>query len=736
MRTLTDTLKKAQQAGTLSPIYKIVLTKGAMTYTYDKTRILPSKHDEQMYSQTAEVVLDNSDGTLTDIDLKGFDGVISYGVISSAGEEYSACAPLAVIDQQFDSTPNKLTCTLFLEGIPNLMMVDEAKQSYIPDEDDEETVKDLIEGVCEATLDCFAHCISYEVIWDDGYDTLADTYMPKDGFRIYVGSSRLAALRKLLDYTSNVPRFRADGKIHIMKPVTSGTTYDYEYSLESGHVFFSKAYRNSVVIPNKVWVISREDDDPQYSGEAEVEGYDSLPANVKKRKYVQMRLESSDQATSIAEALLVKAEMGCKRGQAEVPLNVGAEVFDYDKVTDSRQGDARTGNLGYVHRRFGPDTWRMTFGFGNWYEYLQYQKTLKELEVYTGQYFDRLSVGNLYVENIQAGSLNMVWIDPDGNIDLSKIGDTLDNLPDGEVYARVKSLHLSAEGGIKLDENVIYSPGYNPTEKEKRIAKLATAPTDPELDDFWLDTSVTPNLWKRWNGSAWVKATPATSVTTDGIVLLDQVQIGTYGLVKSTCIRQGEIRLDSCYGDLGDIDGNLDDLADGATWGRIRIACTDGNGYMELNSLTKVDGLWYNQAGVKISSSVGIDIFGPGTALRTRASDGGAIQCYVGSDGSIYAGGGAIKLNSSGLTVLGTSKLIFYSGATFCGTIDPESGGDLYIGVSKRLQISTGQGMKVPEKSSNPLSPVGGVLYYDTTKNLLCYYRSGVGWRILQDNPY
>ena len=126
MRELSATLKAGQQAGALNPLYKITLTKGASSYTYEEDRILPSEHDEEMYSHRAKIVLYNEDHELDDKDLKGYDAVISYGF----GKEYLATAPLSVIDQQFDSDPNKLICTLDLEGMPNLMAEDEALQLY------------------------------------------------------------------------------------------------------------------------------------------------------------------------------------------------------------------------------------------------------------------------------------------------------------------------------------------------------------------------------------------------------------------------------------------------------------------------------------------------------------------------------------------------------------------------------------------------------------------------------
>jgi hypothetical protein len=232
MRELSDALLKAQQAVTKNPVYKVVLTKtGATSYTYYKDRILPSKHDEEMYSQKAEIILDNADGELNDLDLKGYDAVISYGF----GSEYSATASLSVIDQQFDSDPNKLTCTLFLEGMPNLMAQDEASENYIPESDDPKTVKTLIREIAGDTgvtmLPCFNHCQKYNVVFDSE-DDLIGSYKPCDGFRIYTSGSRLAAIRRLLDYTGCLMLAKADGKLHVLLPTTSGEVYDYEYSLE------------------------------------------------------------------------------------------------------------------------------------------------------------------------------------------------------------------------------------------------------------------------------------------------------------------------------------------------------------------------------------------------------------------------------------------------------------------------------------------------------------------------
>ncbi len=473
MRTLSATLLAKQKSIQLDPLYKISLTRpGQTSYTYDRTRILAiDPHEEQSYSQKATVYLDNSDKALSGIDLKGYTAVISYGQQTSAGAEYSDCAPLTVIGQRFNSAPGELDCVLLMEGIPDLMADDRASQSYIPDDTDTTVVKDLLINIITATISCYGHCKPYDVVFDSE-DSLIDSYMPKSSFRIYTNGSRLAAIRRLLDFTGCTMLVKADGKIHIFVPTTTGTSYDYEYSLASGeHTFLAKTYTKRLVIPNYVIVKSLDDDDPQYSGSATDPSYSLL----EKREYHQMKLTSNDQATSIAQAVISKAQIQAEGGSGSVPINAGAEVLDYVKITDQRENDYRTGNIGYIRRRVivKKRIWEMVFGFGGWASVKDLLKTL-EVNSDAGQVFSRLSVKDLYAENIQTDNLDIAWIDPEGNIDLSQIGDNLDNLPDGEVYARVKAVHLD-NGGLKIDDACIYKAGYDPSTK---------MPGDADLDDI------------------------------------------------------------------------------------------------------------------------------------------------------------------------------------------------------------------------------------------------------------
>ncbi len=136
--------------------------------------------------------------------------------------------------------------------------------------------------------------------------------------------------------------------------------YDYEYSLGSGvHVFLSKALRNSLVDPNKVTV-----SDDTYEGSAtDATSYALQPIE----DFLTATLTSNAQATSIAEAMIAQAVMNGQRGKATCPINLGAEIYDYVKVTDSRQSDSRVGNLGYIKWWWDrlASEYNMTFSFGN-----------------------------------------------------------------------------------------------------------------------------------------------------------------------------------------------------------------------------------------------------------------------------------------------------------------------------------------------------------------------------------
>lgn len=111
-------------------LHKIVLTKsGETTQTYDNdastNRIIDLKHWEGDWFQTAEVIIDDREGNVSSINLVGYQGVISYGYRTGAGDEYAGMAPLKVIVQRLDYLPDQV-CVLSLSGKGNQMAEDKA----------------------------------------------------------------------------------------------------------------------------------------------------------------------------------------------------------------------------------------------------------------------------------------------------------------------------------------------------------------------------------------------------------------------------------------------------------------------------------------------------------------------------------------------------------------------------------------------------------------------------------
>ena len=431
MQTLSATLLAAQKPRIRKALAKIVLTSGATTKTYQETGanpILDIKRSAAPWNQTAQVVLDNSDGVLTDLDLKGYKGVISFGATTSAGAEYSAKPPLWVIGYQLLSwatgKSGRLTCSLSLAGIPNLLGEDKANVIYAPDDTDTKTVKTLIRQIAgdtgETILTCYNHTTLYNVVFDSE-DALIDVFQPKDGFRISVGSNRRDKLKELLSYTNCVARFENDGKIHIFVPViststawvantayvvgdtviptvaneveykctTAGTSgasqptwptevgetvsdgtvtwtvsYDYDYRLASTyHTFFNKSYRKRLVIPNYQVVESHPSHGDGFTGFAEdTESSDLMEIRATP---LQLRLASNAQATSIATARIAHYKLDAERGSGFSPMNVGAEEYDFVKIKDSREVDYRVGNVGYINEHYTPGRFEFDFRFGS-----------------------------------------------------------------------------------------------------------------------------------------------------------------------------------------------------------------------------------------------------------------------------------------------------------------------------------------------------------------------------------
>lgn len=356
--TLTQNQKRMGDA-----LVRLVLTQqgNGNTYSYglDTTnRILTLSHGEQEWAQTAQVLIDNRDKNLTALALEGYVGVISWGYKDpTQGEEYAATAPLTVIAGKGDSIPGELVTSLSLAGLFNLWGEQEATEAYTPDRINTDTVRTILDAIAGATLTCFNTSPAHTITYDSGYDdSIINAFTPKDAFSIAKGESRLSAFRKVLNYTKCKTRVRNDSgtaTIHIFQPTITGTSYDYEFNdaiAAANHNFFDKSVRTRLVLPNRVVVMNHPDDEDSYIGGAtDAASYAALG----NQYYIQVeyvRADSHAQCALIAQAILQRHQLAAEKGHGIAPLNVGQEVMDYVKITDSRAGDTRVGNIGFLNR--------------------------------------------------------------------------------------------------------------------------------------------------------------------------------------------------------------------------------------------------------------------------------------------------------------------------------------------------------------------------------------------------
>lgn len=363
-------------------LVKLVLTQqasGGGSYTYDNdsttNRIIVLKQPEKEWSQAATVLIDNRDNNLTALALEGYSGVISWGFNDpTAGDEYSATAPLEVFSQKADTIlrqpQSDLLVTLTLKGLFDMWDDDRASVAYEPSSTSTDTVKTILDAIAGATMACFSHCKAHTITYDSGYatNTKINTYKPADYFQVGFNESRLSAFKRALSYVKNRCVVKNDAgvaTIHIVDPTISGSTYSYEYNDSvTEHNFFDKSVRQRLVVPTKEIVSSHPDHATSYTGSAtDTASETALNRSLPNHRY--LRVTSNDECTALATAFLQETQMAADKGQGTAPMNCGQEVFDYINITDSVAVDTRAGNISYLERQYAQGKFEFVFAFGD-----------------------------------------------------------------------------------------------------------------------------------------------------------------------------------------------------------------------------------------------------------------------------------------------------------------------------------------------------------------------------------
>jgi len=118
--------------------------------------------------------------------------------------------------------------------------------------------------------------------------------------------------------------------------------------------------------------------------------------------------------------MLAKQVMAAERGSGIVPMNVGAELYDYVKMTDAREDDFVIGNVGYIKETCKPgndarEGFSMQFGFGRLQDVnalgLLTEPALMGGTESIGELWEYVKALAIFVEGISA-SLNglLIWL--------------------------------------------------------------------------------------------------------------------------------------------------------------------------------------------------------------------------------------------------------------------------------------------------------------------------------------
>jgi hypothetical protein len=344
------------------PYIRCAVTGGDTYTTTDAVNRIQSVYQRQEpYKEIVDIVLKNGDKALSSLDIRGRQITLGFGFVIGGTPDYISQPPVWVIDQEFDSRPGKLTLTLHCQGTISCINDDKANAEFTAGDDD--VMSDLIEDILDSTLLPYNHCTAYTVDWSGvTLGTDVNLFKPASNFQAFLNSNRLDMLRLLLDHTYVYPRPASDGSIDFIKPAQGG--YDYEYELGGNHTFLIKLDSRRVTTPSFVIIYGGTYDENTDTWKFQSSSPGSAPSDTWFESFAG--ITSTGECQAVAAALLSNFSMSRRVCTALVPFNCTAKLFDYVQITDTRQGDSATGNIGYIVRRYESGSYQMEIGFGGW----------------------------------------------------------------------------------------------------------------------------------------------------------------------------------------------------------------------------------------------------------------------------------------------------------------------------------------------------------------------------------
>jgi hypothetical protein len=541
-------------------------------------------------------------------------------------------------------------------------------------------------SVKQIIADCLAGLTTVTEDTTDPNDR-TNTTKPTD-YLVAINTDALSIIQELVAMTRSALRMQQDS-MHLFY-IDPSSSVDYSY--DTVHAFFSDVRRRQLVLPN-LYVVLDSREDVTAIGSASDSG-SIAKFGIVPRVEIDPTVTTNDEATTRAQILLEREQAQTATGTLIVPHNCGQELYDYIKIEDSRSGltgaNAIYGRVGQLIHRYAPGIYQLEISLGS------LSRELRTTEVNLPETDLRgYSIGShLDVLNRENGVPMIPWEDylPKSiqgyqhNITFSATDWDTVAWTSGTVKFYDGTTQSISSGSVDLSSDAIRYIYFDLNDASPSVLKVTT-----DYQSVMTEYTGLVCLVQRGSNTG-IKARFIPSYGKEPLITADWIDMTgiksyTYPdgtLIQSlfsTQVQAGYIKLTSST--VVDSGFTLDKVYDGSTYQRVK-ATELSSGVIKLHSGTIKSGIWYNESGVIIDATSGIAIKGVNMAFRTQDAYGNT-QCYMGSDGKIYAGAGNVWLSSTELGMKGaTFKL--YSGAVQVGTIDGNALG-LFITSSGNYDI-------------------------------------------------
>jgi len=358
MRTITDTLLTAQSSNSRVPFIKAVFTSYDDSNEVDMSkdssvygnRIMLVDHHEEPYNDYAIIILKNHD--LLVPDLKGYWVEIGYGDTTATGKEYcgdgvnggSESTPrLWVKHQQTVSAGGKLIAILELEGMWAKLRETLLRMGTAPfyeattadgDFSAAKTPYGLIDYLLTSEID---PVMSLDALVED--DSIINTLEPS--FEVNVNRPFQYAAEVIYDLVKMTKSYLKpkSGLAWEVKYPQAGDTAVIAYYSKTTPKFYQFTERNSVVIPNRVYVFANAGSDELYNDivTGQADNTDSQDKyGIVSMVVLAPNLTTKADADNRAEAILYRTIAESVAGKLVIPHDCQLEMYDRVTIYDSR----------------------------------------------------------------------------------------------------------------------------------------------------------------------------------------------------------------------------------------------------------------------------------------------------------------------------------------------------------------------------------------------------------------